>query len=487
MSIKKTLSIFSKISITSIVATVANIIKMKFFAIFLGVTGFGLISQLINLNLFTTFITTFGLPLGIIKVISEAESVGEFERINGIIKRAFILLLIFALIVMFFFLILSKQISNILYDTDQYYFYIMLFSLSIPFVTMNAVYDSILRGLKKFNDYSKISIFNTITVTFIAIILIYMFNTYGLSINFFISGLLSTILYTFFIVKKKYLSIKSVLTASVKNIYFNEILKIGSASLFMSILDYANLIFLRSIIIKDLGLAMNGIYQSVFAISNNYLGIFTMITGVYSIPMLASIKDINKLNFELNTQIRIFTCIILPIIIAIFIFRDLIILILFTKEFTQASDLFYFNLLGDFFKLLGIVFGIWLIPKSEIKALCFFNFIYNFTYMLFYILIFKNTNLNLVGVTLSYMLGSLCFMSISLIYLIKKNHFKFREGNLKLIINSFVAIIIVFAISRYNINYGYFAFVPVLTIWGYFSISRYEFIKILEILKIRKA
>lgn len=484
--IKKKLAIFSKISITSIIGTAANIVKIKCFALVLGVYGFGIVSQLINLSLFVTFISTFGLPLGIIKVVSELESNNDWAGVNALLKKTFVILGFFSLFLMTAVIVFAKDISVILYGTDEYSMYVLLFGFSVPFIAILAIYDSILRSFKKFTEYSKVSILITLVTTALAIVLVLIYNINGVALNFILSGLVSTIIYTIFLHKKRFIVFRDILRSSTKNTHFKGLFLIGIASLLMSIMDYSNLIYLRSLIIKDFGILSNGIYQTIFSISNNYLGIFGMITGVYAIPVLASIKDDVKFNSEINSQLKIFILCLVPIIISIYVLREIIIVTLFSKEFVGASDLFFFNLFGDLFKTLGTIFGLWLIPKSKIKTLVLFNFVYNAVYFIFYYYLIKFSNFQLVGVTIAYMIGSAFFMIVSLVYSLTKNNFSFEKGNIKLLVTSFIAIIVVFMISKFYLYSGYLCFVPILILWLYISLTNSDIFKIYDFLKFKK-
>lgn len=90
----------------------------------------------------------------------------------------------------------------------------------------------------------------------------------------------------------------------------------------------------------------------------NYLNIFMISAAVYTIPILSELKDSKLINIEINSLLRLILIFIVPILTIIFVFREFIIIILYSKDFLSSSELFFYNFLGDFGRLIGTVFGL---------------------------------------------------------------------------------------------------------------------------------
>ena len=112
-------------------------------------------SQLVSLNLFISFLCTLGIPIGIIRFISKWESEGDWDSIYSVLNKTLFIFLFVSFLLFFCVFFYSKNISYLLYGTEEYSYYILLFSLSIPLTIFYAFFDAFIRGIKKFNIYVK--------------------------------------------------------------------------------------------------------------------------------------------------------------------------------------------------------------------------------------------------------------------------------------------------------------------------------------------
>lgn len=87
-------------------------------------------------------------------------------------------------------------------------------------------------------------------------------------------------------------------------------------------------------------------------ISGLYLLFVTTSFSVYYLPKLSEIKT-QVLLKEIIKTYKIITPIIVISLILIFLLKNLVINVLFTKEFYPMKDLFFWQLLGDFFKIMS--------------------------------------------------------------------------------------------------------------------------------------
>ena len=110
-----------------------------------------------------------------------------------------------------------------------------------------------------------------------------------------------------------------------------------------------------------------GWWQAVTRISDYYLAFVTTVLSVYYLPRLSEINNKKELKQEIKNGYKI----VLPIVgfmaLSIWIFKVLIVHILFSKDFLPMTPLFTFQLLGDFFKIGSYLLAYILIAKADIK------------------------------------------------------------------------------------------------------------------------
>jgi O-antigen/teichoic acid export membrane protein len=116
-------------------------------------------------------------------------------------------------------------------------------------------------------------------------------------------------------------------------------------------------------------------------ISDGYLMIMTTAFSVYYLPKLASLKCDKEIKSEiLNTYKLVLPGVFISAVV-IYIFRYNIISILYSPEFLQMSELFFYQLVGDFFKMGSWVLAYLMISKSMTSLYIISEFIFSALYV----------------------------------------------------------------------------------------------------------
>lgn len=441
--------------------------------------GLGVSSQLITINNFMIFLGTLGIPTGLAKNISQWEIENEKIKIAKVLGSSIILIILIGIFISINIVLFNDYLSVLLFGDNQYNILIILISLSFPFASLCAILESYLRGLKNFSFYVKLSIIFNIISLIISGLLVYIYGVSGVAIAIFVSSIIGLLIYIYYLNKKKILYI-----VFPKNIHeffsdgFKNLLSWGVASLIIGFSDNLTLLTIRSIIINNAGLEANGIYQVVVSISNNYISVFFMAVSIYIIPVFAGIKIKSELNNEINTFFRLTIFIILPIISFTFIFREILIVLLYSSEFISASKLFIYSFLGDFFKALSWVLGVWLIPFNKLRSWIIIGVLYNINYLLFFLFFYFILDFSIESTVIGYMITNIITFVINYFYLIKKNDFTFKLENQISLWSSLIILLILIVISDFNIIWGYIIIAPVILIWLYINITKEEYLNI---------
>lgn len=461
-----------------------GIIRTKAFAILVGTFGVGIISQIINFNSLIIFASTVGIPIGLTKYVSIWEKENCWEDIRLIVKQFNTILLLFGILATAASIFFSHQISYFLFSSEEYQLLIILASISIPLALLSPVFEAVIKGLKRFDYYVKISVITAVLSLFGTLTLVYFYRIEGAILSLTLSSVIIFSFYFFYL--KKTNLIKSSEFISFDFHYsdkFKLIVKLGAASLIVGLADQLSQIIIRTIIIKNLGLNSNGIYQSIYAISANYFSVLFMSLGVYLLPVLSEIKDKSLVNIEINSTLKLTLIVVVPLICCIFIFRIFIILLFYSKEFLPSTDLLFFNFLGDYFKAFSWIIGAWLIPLSRVRAWLIFSIIYYLNFLLIFMIALYFFDLGLKSVVISYFIAYLIHSVINLYYIIKYNDFKFSPVNRKLFPLSVIFIFSLLLVSNYSTIMGYIIIVPSIIIWFKLAVTKEEFTKGLVLVK----
>jgi PST family polysaccharide transporter len=145
------------------------------------------------------------------------------------------------------------------------------------------------------------------------------------------------------------------------------ILPLGLMTLFSAVLAPILYIFIRNLITKEVSLEAAGYYEAMQRISGFYMMFISTLITFYFLPELTKAESLDK---ERKLTFAFYKGII-PIfgfgLVLIYFLRNFVIQVLLTKEFELVSDLFLWQLLGDFFRALALILGIRFYAKKMMK------------------------------------------------------------------------------------------------------------------------
>lgn len=111
-----------------------------------------------------------------------------------------------------------------------------------------------------------------------------------------------------------------------------------------------------------------GFWQAIWYISTMYLIVVTTTLSIYYLPKLSEVADKAELRKELLRGNKIIMPIVIAMSITIFLLKDFIIWLLFTKDFATMRELFLWQLVGNVVKIASFLFGYLVVVKAMIKT-----------------------------------------------------------------------------------------------------------------------
>ena len=112
-------------------------------------------------------------------------------------------------------------------------------------------------------------------------------------------------------------------------------------------------LFVKNYIIENIGIKEAGLWEAMIKISQYYLIFVMSLFSLYLLPKLSE----NKTDEGFRSLILQFYKTILPLVLigfgVIYFFRYWIVKITLTQEFLPTQDLFFWQLIGDFFKIIS--------------------------------------------------------------------------------------------------------------------------------------
>ena len=396
-------------SIANILKMILGLINNKIVAIYLGPSGIAILGQFNNLFNITRTFSTFGILTGVTKYISEFQSHPDKQK--SIFSTGVIIVLISSILSIILILIFSDDISKRIFFTDEYRWVLQIFCIGILFFSINFFLIAVLNGLQKFK---KIIIINIATAMLGFLVLIPLVINYGL-IGAFVSIIvresLVLIITIYFLIKESWFDFSKNITIELKSIH----LLFGYTMMAFSTMFATSFIQLevRSFLIENLSKIDAGYWQGINKISLLYSNLITASMTLYAIPKFSAAATKSKLKNEMLGVSIIIIPLTLIILILIFMLREYIIIGLFSHDFMPMKNLFLFQFIGDFFRIISWILSYALVARGKTQQ---FIFLELFGGVLFYFLTIHFVQyFGIIGTTYAYSVNTLIYLLILII------------------------------------------------------------------------
>jgi O-antigen/teichoic acid export membrane protein len=384
-------------AISTAISLITKLIVNKIMAVFIGPSGFAIYGQFKDFVRLTTSLSQLGTENGVVKYTAETkDNITDFKSfISTIFKIHFASALLTALGIFIF----KDWLNRLLFEGNNYGLYLIIIGFSLIFISFHNLLLAVLNGLKLLKKYMFISIITTLITALISIIAINYFHLNGLIISLAVNHFIVFVISISFLLKNKILKF-SILNAHFEKEYLKKLSQFSLMSLSGIISLSLSLLFIRTLIIDNLGITFAGFWDSVWRISSLYILFLTSSFKFYILPTFSTLEN----NIQIKKEVLQIWKITLPTIIIItggvFLFKDLIIRFLFTPEFLIIKSIILFQLLGDVIRIHSWTLGNLLIAKSKTRIFVTLQIIWGVIFSGLSVLLI--TPYGLKGITIAY-------------------------------------------------------------------------------------
>ena len=349
-------------SATIVTKIIAGILTSKAIAIFIGVEGMALIGNLRNFLSAVQSFAILGFYNGLVKYIAEFKN--DVLQLSKTLSTAYYLGFFSTILMSFFCYYNADSINVFLFSSNYNYAYVIkVLALALPFYSLNLFCFSIMNGFSKYRMLLVINIIGQILGLSITLLLIYQNNIDGALVSAVITPSLILLMTLVAIFNQKSL----VSSVKITNVSL-DILKKFNPFAIMALVSAIALplisIVIRNYIIDTVGIKQAGYWEAMNRISDYYLMFITSIMTLYILPRFNEID--NKKEFR--KEVFNFYKSVIPIfgagLILIYILRQYVVTLVFSDAFQPVEDLFFWQLLGDFIKVLSVVIAYQFIAKK---------------------------------------------------------------------------------------------------------------------------
>jgi enterobacterial common antigen flippase len=391
----KTGSLFAGVRIITLAVAV---IQVKFIALTLGPTATGLYSVINNFLLILTLLATLNLSVAASKYLSEYYSEGKLDHLRYAYSFCVKFVSITSVASFLLVVILSRQLTKFLFGGVEYREYVILTAATILF-SVSAVYIGSLNGLFERRAIAKVQVLAAVLGLICVAVLIPLFSLRG----YFVSLLLIA----FFNFALGYLSIRSTsvlggtsvdLTRVERGEIRRKLFTFSGSNLLLIIVQPLSFFIIRYSILRALGADGVGFYAACLSVSTLVFGLL-QVNLYYYFPKMNTVMPAPERVRLINEFFRFSLLTLPPIMMAMILLPDLIVLVLYSRKFLPIVAYLPLFVLAEFASNIAGVFATPVVGLTKLRFHVIWTFIYYLLWSASSVFLFKKMGLR--GVALA--------------------------------------------------------------------------------------
>ncbi len=341
---------------------IAGIFTSKAIAIFIGAEGLALIGNFNNFIKAVQSFSALGFYKGLVNSIAKLKE--DHDELSKVLSTTFYLGFLSTMLFSLLCYYNASYINNIIFPSIYDYTYVVeILAIALPFYSLNVYCFSIMNGFAKYKFLLIINIIGQVAGLLITLLLIWQDNIDGALVAVAITpALVFLITLVGILFRKNFVSL-----VKITQIASSVLGKVGPYSIMALTTAVALpivMIFIRNHITLEIGLKEAGYWEAVNRISDYYLMFVNSLIALYLVPKLTKI-DTKK---EFRKEVMTFYKNLLPyfggLLLFMYFLRKYVLLLIFSEEFLPAQDLFLWQFLGDFIRVLGMVIAYQFLAKK---------------------------------------------------------------------------------------------------------------------------
>lgn len=350
--------------IAVLIKTATMFILNKILAVYVGPSGYAAIGQFQN---FIQIVTTFAggaINTAVVKYTAEYHESKYKQRL--IWKTAGSIILIFSMIIAITIILLKRQLSVYIFQTDEFHSIFVWFAVFLLFFNFNALFFAILNGKKEILRLVIANIAGSVFSLFITGLLAIKFGLYGALVALSINQSLLFFVTLFLCYKSDWFRV-SYLFGKIDKAISKKFVEYALMALTSALCIPLSQILIRSYLGHEFGANYAGYWEAMIRLSGAYLMLVTTTLSVYYLPRLSELSAINDIKKEVYLGYKIIFPVALIGALMVYLLRDWIIGLLFTDDFLPMRDLFLWQMIGDSLKIGSWILAYLMLSKAMTK------------------------------------------------------------------------------------------------------------------------
>jgi PST family polysaccharide transporter len=245
---------------------------------------------------------------------------------------------------------------------------LLLFGFTIIFFALETLLISVLNGLKEIKKFTVVKILGSIIGLIFTGGLSYFFGLKGALIALTINQAVLFFVSVLFVIKSPWFN-KEYFFQKIEFLHIRNLLNFTFMAFLFGILTPIVQIAIRDYIVNNGNITLAGYWDGLNKLSTNYLTVITTTISVYFLPKYSKLTEKYAIKKEMIRGIKIIIPSLAAGFVLIYLFRFLVIDILYSKEFYPMESLFLPRLLSDLLQMVSWIVSYIMLAKAMVKKM----------------------------------------------------------------------------------------------------------------------
>lgn len=357
---------------TSVLNGIAVLVKMfamlginKILAMFVGPAGYASIGQFQNAIQMVTMVASGAINTGVTKYTAEYED--DVAKQQALWRTAGTIVLVGTLASAVLIGFFREELGEYFLKMENQGNVFLWFAVNLLAFTGNAFLLAILNGRLEIRRYVIANIFGSIFAFGVVAYMTTRLGLYGALVSLAIYQSLPFFITLLVAVRAPRVRL-AYLYGRIDKAMAADLMKYAAMAVTSAICAPLSQIAIRSYLTSTIGAVEAGYWEALSRMSAAYLLFVTTTLSVYYLPKLSGLKSAASLRREVVQGYKIILPVTVLFGVSIFLARDLIIAVLFSKDFSPVRDLVAVQVVGDSLKIGSWILSYLMLSKALMKA-----------------------------------------------------------------------------------------------------------------------